>query len=1050
MLNGMIDRRAIWRPNSVAHTAMTAFMRHCERMTSVPLKVYEAFHRFSVQHLRTFWRLFLDWSGIAYEGDPSVVCTSDHIQEASFFPQVRLNYVQVLLSEAVCSGDCPALLSRHPKGAAERVSRAELKARVVAVAAAMQHLGIDSDSRVAMVAFNDAAAVVAVLSVAALGGSIAMSAPEMGSNASIARFAPAEPQLLLCHGRSPYGAGEAQLQQRLTQIIQGLPSLRAVVLLDAVDFDAGSIPCYRLNELLSVHHDAQCEWPLLPFNHPLFTLFSSGTTGKPKGIIHGAGGTLIEHLKEHRLHCDLRVGDRMFFQTSTAWMMWNWALSALASGVEIVLYDGAVEEPETLWRIVAEERVSVFGTSPAYLQMGERAGIVPRETLDFLALRAVLSTGSVLYEQQQSWFSRNVKELPIQSISGGTDIIGCFVMGNPNVPAYAAEPQCKGLGFDLRALPVEGSSNSQVGELVCACPFPSRPIGFLQDPLGKRFHESYFSQNKGLWTHGDLVEFTAEGSVVMHGRSDGTINIRGIRIGPADIYRVLEDFPEIVEAMAVEQRSDREYGHARIVLLLVLKAGVTLNATFKARLRKAIGGHASAAHVPSVILQVDGVPTTHTGKRSERSARDAINGVPISNNGALRNPECLDAIAAHPGLRAPSEDHVVSWEDLELTTADGRVVESAMTRLWEETLCIAPIGRDDVIFEIGADSLAALRLLRRLENALGLSLPITFIHDAPTIARMMLRLEARDRPEFSNLVQITEGGNGPPLFLIHGLGGDVSEIFMLSRKIRHDGPIYVIRARGLDGESAPLDSVEAMAASYLQEIRCIQPRGPYLLCGYSFGGLVGFEMAQQLSRAGDVAAPLILIDTTVDERYWPRTVWLKVMLVLAQRSLRTLAATPWTDLHRFAGDRLRACGRRLGYRFRTLDGSSLGLGNVDVPAALIRVREAAVKAMAAYLPDRYEKEVVLMRCAVRDPRAYDATPLWKSICRKLTVCNVPEGHRTVIREPAVGVLADAISGVLQDRTGWPISTGQPLSTGQPRGHDMDTEAEASTSMSIKA
>jgi acetoacetyl-CoA synthetase len=851
----------------------------------------------------------------------------------------------------------------------------------------------------------------------------------MGAEASITRFAAVQPELLICHGRTPYGSADAQLRQRLRAIVAALPTLRAVILLD----DAESLapvaldgpgerapwpPCYALSELLEAHDGVHCEWPALPFNHPLFILFSSGTTGKPKGIVHGAGGTLLEHLKEHRLHCDLGYGDRMFFQTSTAWMMWNWSLSALASGVELVLYSGPVTAADTLWQIVAEERVTVFGTSPAYLQMGDRSGLVPRASMDVSALRAVLSTGSILHPQQQEWFTACVKALPIQSISGGTDIIGCFVLGNPNMPAYTAEAQCKGLGLDVRALPPAHAPQSAVGELICARPFPSRPLGFLEDPGGTRFHAAYFAQNPGVWTHGDLIELTAEGGAIMHGRSDGTMNIRGIRIGTADLYRVLETFPEISEAMAVEQRSVNELGHSRIALLLVLREGVPLTTLLQARIRRAIGRQCSAAHVPSVIADVPALPTTHTGKRSEVSARDALNGVSVANAAALRNPEILAVIASHPALQLkPAADALAATvRAVKLPGGGGVLSELELTHLWETTLGIVPIDRDEDLFDLGADSLTALRLLRRIESEIGQSLPITFVYEAPTIARMLPRLSSCNLSAASNLVLIKADSGfraGSPLYLIHGIGGDVIELFTLGRKIRHDGPIYALAASGLDGLSEPLDSVEAMASRYVAAIRTQQPTGPYQLCGYSFGGLVGFEMAQQLQRAGERVAPLVLLDTTVGERCWPRSAWFKVMLNVLRKRRRTLREAAPQDRLGYLRAGLSGLFRRIAKRQGSFTGVSLPAEGLDEapPAPLRRVLEAALKAQTEYLPQRYEGEVVLLRCRVRDPLVYDAAPLWASLSR-LTVREVPGGHRDAVREPWVSALAATISEIL--------------------------------------
>ena len=421
------------------------------------------------------------------------------------------------------------------------------------------------------------------------------------------------------------------LADRVAELARRLPTLTAVVALDDGPIPPDlTVPVHRLSDMSTPPDDA--ERARLPFNHPLFVLFTSGTTGQPEVHRPRGRGTLLEHVKEHRLHVDLRPEDRLFFHTSAAWMMWNWQLSALASGSAIVVYDGPLTGPETLWRLVSDERVTVFGTSPPYLQLCEDSGFSPRRELALPDLRAVLSTGSILHDWQYDWVRDHVGPLPLQSISGGTDIIGCFVLGNPNLPVRRGKIQCRSLGLDVQALPTEATpSGSGIGELVCRNPFPSRPVGLLGDDGTQLFHEAYFAQNPGVWTHGDLIEFDALGQARMHGRSDGVVHVRGVRIGPAEIYRALRNVPEVREAMAVEQQASDVRGQPRLVLLVVLREPGTLDGRLTVRIRREIARYASPAHVPELVVQVAELPTTHSGKRSERAARDAVNGVPPVN-----------------------------------------------------------------------------------------------------------------------------------------------------------------------------------------------------------------------------------------------------------------------------------------------------------------------------------------------------------------------------------------------------------------------------------
>jgi acetoacetyl-CoA synthetase len=939
------------QPRRAARSQLSDFVQFCEDATGRTFANQAAFHDFSVEDPRAFWRLLLDWSRLAVEGSPEPVCTSDVCEHATFFPELRLSYAESLLA-----GDpaAPALVAHHASGPPDRLSRGQLRERVLAAAAHLLELGVGSGDRVAAVAGNNAEAVVAGLACSAVGATYSTAAPEMGVPAVLSRFEQLAPKLLITDAD---GAGRAG------QIAAALPSVESVVSLD---------------ELPAPESDGVFE--RFPFNHPLFILFTSGTTGAPKCIVHGAGGTLLEHVKEHRLHVDLRPGERLFFHTSAAWMMWNWQLSALASGAEIVLYDGPIAGPETLWRIVEQERVTVFGTSPPYLQLCEDSGYSPRAELELGELRAVLSTGSILHDGQYDWIDEHVGPVPMQSISGGTDIVGCFVLGSPNLPVRRGWIQCRSLGMDVQA---------PGGELVCRNPFPSRPLHLLGDEDGSRFHDTYFAQNPGVWTHGDLIEFDADGHARMHGRSDGVINVHGQRIGPAEIYRALRGVPEVAEAMAVEREE-------RLVLLVVLRPGAELDGRLFVRMRREIARATTPAHVPELLVRVDELPTTHSGKRSERAARDALGGGPPANTDALANPDSLAAI------RAAVE--AAMTERPEIAELEGSTQER-LTTIWESLLGVAPLLPEDNFFDVGGTSLAALRLLEAIHRHMGVDLPLSLLLDAPTIAQMAAVIEDPSAARSSPLVLLRPGAGERPLFLVHSLFGDVLSMRPLAHHMDTDRPIYGLQARGLDPAVEPHTRVSDMADAYVESIREVQTSGPYALGGHSLGGLVAYEMARRLVARGEEVDWLGLIDSDIHHS----------ALTLPER-LRWLRWKAGDLLRRGVADpcgRLPRWWRKLALRIAPRLPLEMPERESSLPPLVRRLENAGWAAFDEYRPSPYPGAATFF--LVERPREDqgDPLPIWKRMVQGgLTVDTLPGSHADVVAEPNVRVLAERVSAHL--------------------------------------
>ncbi len=634
----------------IAASAMTDFTAHCARIAGRAFPTYEALHGWSIQQADAFWAALLGWSGIIHGGDPSPTLVGEGVEGARFFPGVELSYVENLLAGARLRGDlsAPAITSCDESGRVEVITWAGLAGQVERLAAGLSEIGVERGDRVVAVVRNAADAIVACLAVTGLGATWSSTAPDMGLEAIVGRFGQLGPRWLVTHAAQRSGGQRVDLGPLVKGLVEALPTLAGVIALDPEPLPPLGAPVHARAALDAAGQGASIRWPRVPFDHPLFTLFSSGTTGAPKCIVHGVGGTLLQHVKEHRLHGDLGPGDTLYFHTTAGWMMWNWLVSALASGVHVVVYDGSIAYPgpDALVRLLERERVTVFGTSPVYLQYLELSGVRPAEIADLSALRLVMSTGAVLYPRHFDFVRAHVKAVPVHSISGGTDIIGCVVLGNPNLPVYRGESPCKALGLDVRVIHGGATSAEGVGELVCCAPFPSRPVSFFGDEGGERLRAAYFAENPGVWTHGDFVELTGRGTARIIGRSDGVLNIKGVRIGPAEIYGALGDVEGLADSMALSAEDPAAFGGRRLILLVVLGQGAALDRQLTLRIKRTLKERCSVNHVPERVIAVPSLPTTHSGKRSERAAQDVLDGRPVRNRHALRNPESLEAIVA--------------------------------------------------------------------------------------------------------------------------------------------------------------------------------------------------------------------------------------------------------------------------------------------------------------------------------------------------------------------------------------------------------------------
>jgi acetoacetyl-CoA synthetase len=632
----------LWQPGA-ERAGGTAIMKMARRRGFTGADAVEQLRRWSVAEPAAFWAGVWELGGVrASVPAETVLADADKMPGARWFEGARLNFAANLLRRDDAT---PALIFRGEDGTRRELSWSALQAEVRALAAELAADGVGVGDRVAGYLPNCPEAIIAMLATTALGAIWSSASPDFGVAGVLDRFGQIEPKVLVTVDGYHYAGKRLDIRQKVRDVAAGLPGLRRTVVAPFLESDPnlGGIPRGVSWGDYCINVDKPLIFAQLPFDHPVYILYSSGTTGKPKAIVHGAGGTLLQHLKEHLLHCDTRPGDRVFYFTTCGWMMWNWLVGGLAAEETLVLFDGSPfhPEPAALFDLAEEEKVAVFGTSAKYIDACKKAGLRPKDTHDLGRLRAILSTGSPLVPESFDYVYDAIKsDVQLASISGGTDIVSCFVLGNPAGPVHRGEIQMRGLGMAVEVWNEEGRPvTGEKGELVCTAPFPCMPVGFWNDPDGSRYHDAYFARFPGVWCHGDFAELTPTGGIVIHGRSDAVLNPGGVRIGTAEIYRQVEQIPEIQESICVGQ--DWE-GDVRVVLFVRLAQGVVLDAALEQAIRSRIRANCTPRHVPARIVAVGDIPRTRSGKISEIAVRDVVHGRPVKNTEALANPEALD------------------------------------------------------------------------------------------------------------------------------------------------------------------------------------------------------------------------------------------------------------------------------------------------------------------------------------------------------------------------------------------------------------------------